>query len=139
MNTTTIAISQVAIMPWVTHSMGSPTLPSFVPLLFYGFTDCMTFWQRTMNLFGMLYFELIRKFYYNPRMESIYREFVSKNAPSIDEIARDRTSMVLVNSHFSFVPPRPLMPDIVEVGGMHLKEAKPLPKDLQDFCDGADE
>jgi hypothetical protein len=33
--------------------------------------------------------------------------------------------------------PRPFLPDIIEVGGMHCTDAKPLPKDLEDFVNSS--
>lgn len=42
-----------------------------------------------------------------------------------------------MNSHFSMNHARPLMPGIVNIGGAHIKPAKPLPKDIQEFLDGA--
>lgn len=46
--------------------------------------------------------------------------------------------MILVNVHRSFTKPRPLMPGIVYIGGAHIKAAKPLPSDLQDFIDNSE-
>lgn len=46
--------------------------------------------------------------------------------------------MILVNSHFSMNPPRPLLPGIVNIAGAHIKPPSPLPNDLQEFLDGAE-
>ena len=37
-------------------------------------------------------------------------------------------SLSLINSHFSFRKPLPFLPNQIEVGGMHCRPAKPLPK-----------
>ena len=37
------------------------------------------------------------------------------------------------------MPPRPYLPNIIEVGAMHVRDPKPLPKDLQTFMDSATE
>lgn len=39
-------------------------------------------------------------------------------------------SMVFGNNHFTINHPRPALPDIIEVGGMHTRPPKPLPKVL---------
>ncbi|XP_018013129.1 UDP-glycosyltransferase UGT5-like [Hyalella azteca] len=44
--------------------------------------------------------------------------------------------LTLLNTHFSFGLPVPLLPNQVEVGGMHLRPAKPLPQDLDSFLSG---
>jgi UDP:flavonoid glycosyltransferase YjiC (YdhE family) len=44
----------------------------------------------------------------------------------------------MINQHYTLNYPRPLLPNIVEVGGMHVsREVKPLDKDFKDFLDGA--
>jgi len=44
---------------------------------------------------------------------------------------------MLVNQHFSLSGPKPLPPNIIEVGGVHIKPSKPLPSDLQQILDNA--
>ena len=127
LNTTTVLLSQVAILPWVAETFGAPTLPSFNPLLFYGFSDEMNFWERVINFVGIIYYQATLKLYYYPLAERLYRHYVNPNAPSVREIEKN-ASLILVNSHINFVPPRPMMADIIEVGGMHMKPPKDLPK-----------
>ncbi|KAJ9582123.1 hypothetical protein L9F63_003537, partial [Diploptera punctata] len=59
------------------------------------------------------------------------------DTPPLSELARN-TSLILVNTHFSLNRPRPLLPNIVEVGGIHIKPIKKLPKDLEDYINGAE-
>lgn len=43
-----------------------------------------------------------------------------------------------MNQHFSFSGPRPLPPNVIEIGGIHIKESiKSLPHDLQQLLDNA--
>lgn len=49
---------------------------------------------------------------------------------SLSEVEKN-VSMVLVNSHYSLGQPRPLMPNVVEVGAMHCRPARPLEEDLE--------
>lgn len=50
----------------------------------------------------------------------------------------DQTSLIFVNQHFSFAGPRPLPPNVVEIGGVHIKQSrKLLPDDLQQLLDNA--
>lgn len=46
-------------------------------------------------------------------------------------------SAMLINTHFSINPPRPLMPGQINVAGAHIQEPKALPEDIQTFLDGA--
>lgn len=47
--------------------------------------------------------------------------------PDVAEIAKN-ISLVLVNQHYSFTGPKPLSNQLIEVGGLHLKPSKPIPK-----------
>lgn len=53
---------------------------------------------------------------------------VSQNYPSFEEVQRN-VSLVLVNNHFSQGGVRPLLPNVVEVGGLQIKE-KPDPLEM---------
>lgn len=53
--------------------------------------------------------------------------------PSIDSLLKSR-SVIFINLHRAFVPPRPSM-GLVYIGGAHIKPPKALPDDLQSFMD----
>jgi glucuronosyltransferase len=46
-------------------------------------------------------------------------------------------SLVLSNSHFTLNYPRPLLPEVIDVGGMHCRPSKPLPQALEEFVSGS--
>lgn len=48
-------------------------------------------------------------------------------------------SLVFINHHFSTSSMRPLVANMIEIGGIHVQPAQPLPDDLQNFLDSADE
>ncbi|KAG0693714.1 UDP-glucuronosyltransferase 2B20 [Chionoecetes opilio] len=56
--------------------------------------------------------------------------------PPLLEIERNQ-SLTLMNTHFSIDTPLPLLPSQVEVGAMHCRPAKPLPKDLESWLAGS--
>lgn len=49
----------------------------------------------------------------------------------------DQTSMIFVNAHYSYSGPKPLSPSVIELGGIHIKDAKPLEESLQKVLDSA--
>jgi glucuronosyltransferase len=59
--------------------------------------------------------------------EGYVHKHIGNDVPPLSDIARNR-SLLLVKTHFSLNRPRPLVPGIVEVGGLHLKSPKELPK-----------
>lgn len=56
--------------------------------------------------------------------------------PHLEELIKE-TRMIFVNSHYSFGGARPKAPTIIELGGVHIKEAKPLDAELQKYLDSA--
>ncbi|KAJ9574468.1 hypothetical protein L9F63_008356, partial [Diploptera punctata] len=67
----------------------------------------------------------------------IARKHFGDSLPAFSELARN-TSLIFVNTHFSLNAPRPLVPGVVEVAGIHVKPPKKLPEDLEDYLNGAE-
>lgn len=128
LNTTVVLFQSVTTNIWVSGNLGTPSPPSFTPSIFTGFTDQMIYVERLMNFFTIVLNWAVMKVSYYPRLEAVYCEhFSDTTIPSNEEIERN-ASIVLANSHVSITRPRALMPDIIDVGGLHLEPAKPLPK-----------
>ena len=100
---------------------------SFVPIALTPFSDHMNFWERTINVVVANLFILVKDFYFSAKNEPIYRKHLGEDLPGIPEIVQN-VSMIFTNSHFALSHPRPHLPDVVEIGGMHCRPAKPIPK-----------
>jgi glucuronosyltransferase len=48
------------------------------------------------------------------------KKYFGQDIPPLSELKK-RTSLLLVNSHFSLNGPRPTVPGFVEVGGLHIQ------------------
>lgn len=133
LNTTTILYTQTGVPTWIADNLGSPNPPSHTSSLLVGYEEKMTFGERVFN-FGRTIFDwAVMNFYYFPAMESIYRDALNDpNLPGIKEIERN-TSIVLMNSQISFANPRPFLPDLIEVGGLHLVPPKPVEPKVFNF------
>ncbi|XP_049767863.1 UDP-glycosyltransferase UGT5-like [Schistocerca cancellata] len=122
---------------WMGDTVGNPYPHSYLPEPFLKFTSRMSLPERLYNAFFGTYFRLVREFSYLPQLDAIVRErFGDANMPPLSHIQRNM-SLLLVNSHVSFYYPRPLVPNLIEVGGMHIKPPKKLPDDLRAFMDEA--
>lgn len=55
------------------------------------------------------------------------KKFGDDTIPDVALLAK-KVSLVLVNQHFSFSGPRPLSTQVIEIGGVHIEEEKPLPQ-----------
>ncbi|XP_059470072.1 UDP-glucosyltransferase 2-like [Neocloeon triangulifer] len=132
-----VLISSMGGFYWTNHAVGNPVPTSYVTNSVLPFTSKMTFWERLVNTAFSLYWDLGSEILYFPKQEKLKDEIFGPGVPSVKEL-RKSASLVLVNNHYSFNYPRPLVPAFVEVGGMHVKPAtKPLPKDIKEWLDGA--
>ncbi|XP_044744836.1 UDP-glucosyltransferase 2-like isoform X4 [Coccinella septempunctata] len=96
-----------------------------------------TFRGRLHGTTMVLYFGLMEKFLITPIQEEVMRQYLP-DAPPISELVKN-VSLVLVNSHLSIEPPRPYVPNMVQIGGFYAQTAKKLPDDLQKYLDSAKE
>ena len=69
----------------------------------------------------------------------IQREELGPATRSKSEIMRDRFSILIGCSHPITHGSWPYLPNIIEVGAMHVKDPKPLPDHLRTFVDSATE
>nr|CAD7591386.1 unnamed protein product [Timema genevievae] len=68
-------------------------------------------------------------------MKEAFKEL--SDIPSVSDL-NEKTSLVFLNSHVSVNYVQPLLPNVVPIGGMHIKSSlAPLSKDLKTFLDNA--
>jgi len=110
------------------NKIGGDFPSSYVGNLFLGLPNDMNFFQRMINFGVNIATDLILEFYYEPYMANIYREKLhDPSLPSVKEIMGN-ASLLLSNGHFSITGHKPYLPDVIDVGGMHSRPARPLPK-----------
>ncbi|XP_053685210.1 UDP-glycosyltransferase UGT5-like [Sabethes cyaneus] len=119
--------------------MGMMNMWSHVPHEFLPYTDNMSFFQRMYNSMVSYYELVMRSVYYMPKQEAMAKTHFAHlqgPLPKIADLER-QVSVILLNSHAPLTTTRPKVPGLVQVGGLHIKEPKPLPDDLRKFLDGA--
>lgn len=67
-----------------------------------------------------------------PAIDAQMKKLYGANSPSADELDKS-TVLMLVNSNPAVDFAESLPPNIIQVGGVQIKEAKPLPSDINDF------
>lgn len=78
-----------------------------------------TFVQKTSNIAIFIYGTIV----------NIYNRLLKHTEPKeYDSHAPIPPSLIFVNRHFTIEPASPTLPNVVEVGGIHLKAAEKLPK-----------
>ena len=101
---------------------------SYVPDVFTPFSDRMDFWQRFSNTITGSMLRTVRLIYLSRQDFNMKKHFgFLGDLPTISEIEYN-TSVLLLNDHFSIGFPKPLMPGMVQVGALHVKEPKKLPQ-----------
>ncbi|KAL0838907.1 hypothetical protein ABMA28_016920 [Loxostege sticticalis] len=99
-----------------------------------------SFFGRLRNLYFTVYEYVWWRFWYLQKMDQLAAKYVpnlKEPVPSLYEIQKN-VSLFLINSHFSFDPPTAYLPNIVEIGGVHLSQKVPkLPQDLLKILDEA--
>jgi hypothetical protein len=89
------------------------------------FSDQMTFKQRSMNFLGAAMFTPYFTRLQNAQTQ-VFREVVDPKFPDLIELAREKTELVFINSVDMLDFPRPLFHKVIYIGGIGMKDPKPL-------------
>ncbi|XP_054744909.1 UDP-glycosyltransferase UGT5-like [Anastrepha obliqua] len=99
--------------------------------------DRMNFWQRLDNLYSytmeLMYSHLVTI----PQQQQLYEKYFPNATLNLREARRD-FALLLLNQHYSYSCPRPLVPNAIEVAGMHINnERNKLPADMETFINAS--
>lgn len=131
-----IAVHSTLVMPWSTDRFALTNNPAYIPNPFVPFSDKMDFLERLDNTLITLYHFM----YYNYGMlakdgKVIREHYGETEALKLNDYKYD-TCIYLVNTHYTLNLPRPLVPNVVEVGGVHIGKEEHLPQ--VSFSQGCD-
>ncbi|XP_050005691.1 UDP-glucuronosyltransferase 2B17-like isoform X13 [Alexandromys fortis] len=105
--------------------------PSYVPMILSGLGGQMTFMERVKNMMCMLYFDFWFETYNEKKWSQFYSETLGRPTTLTETIGK--AEMWLIRTYWDLEFPRPTLPNVDFVGGLHCKAAKPLPKEMEDF------
>ncbi|KAJ3642462.1 hypothetical protein Zmor_025250 [Zophobas morio] len=110
-----------------------PTQSAYVPNIVTEHTGHMDFWQRLKNTF----YDHAMALYYQHFMLPKHAKLVDTYIPGKPDLYKmlNNESLALINSHVSTTEPIPHVPNAIEIGGFHIDEPKPLPKELKQYLD----
>ncbi|KAK3930011.1 UDP-glycosyltransferase UGT5 [Frankliniella fusca] len=125
-----VAMTPFSLPEDVLKLMGSPYFPSLLPFNGVGAHggEPLTFYERAESLVRWLAYSAHISWSHRP----VVNEFIAEHfpgAPPLEELEKD-VAVALVNTNPALHGPIPLVPSIVEVGGMQARPAKPLPADI---------
>nr|QBQ34578.1 UDP-glycosyltransferase UGT382A1 [Diaphorina citri] len=131
-----ISVTTCNLFSWSADRIGQPQNPSYVPTNIDLFGDHMTLIERIKNTISLLTMSVVHPLFFLANDQRMAEAQFGPGLPPLAEIAKN-TSLLLANVHFSLNRPRPVVPQMIEVGGLHIAPAKPLPKDLAQFLDAS--
>ncbi|XP_072385464.1 UDP-glycosyltransferase UGT5-like isoform X2 [Diabrotica undecimpunctata] len=133
-----IAITTALPAPWTNIKYGIPNNPALVPNPFLSFTDKMNFLQRVENTVITFMHFLLFKLTRNLKDKDVAEKYMGVK-PAQLEMLSVNSSLFFTNSHFSLSYAKTLPPNVIEVGGLHIKNPNALPEDLKKWIEDSPE
>lgn len=118
-----VALLSSTLMHWSADRMGVNDNPAHVPVVSSSFTPRMSFLERLENTFLNVYFKIWFRYAVQVKEQEIIERHIGRKIPDLQELAKN-TSLMLVNVFHTLNGVRPLIPGVVEVGGMHLNHKR---------------
>lgn len=132
-----LALSSHQIMAWTNDDMGNEDNPSYIPVIFLGLTRPMDFLNRIKNAVTLPFVKAVYEYWFRYADQVIANEVFGSDLPKLQKIAQ-QSNALLVNTHGSLHGSRPQLPNVVEIGGIHIpSRINPLPKDIAEFLNSA--
>ncbi|XP_068082930.1 UDP-glucosyltransferase 2-like [Anabrus simplex] len=109
-------------------AIGNPDHPAYSPDWSNPFSDHMNFWERMYSTYFKLWINYFWIYEMMPAQEKVMRKHFGSAPPPVVETERNK-SLLLVYNHWTLDYPRPLLPNVVPITGLHLKPStNPLPQ-----------
>ncbi|XP_050098276.1 UDP-glycosyltransferase UGT5-like [Anopheles aquasalis] len=106
---------------YTNEMVANPHNSAYNPIPSLGYSDRMTLVQRVWNTFVSICEQFNYKYLYLPSQEAVYqRHFQRPNLPPLLDLIHN-VSLVMVNSHPVITFARPMVPNMLEIGGAHLR------------------
>lgn len=141
-NAPIVTISTYGTSDFFDRAMGMLTPWSHVPHILLNYSDNMKFTERAYNAYLSIYEWIYRNWYalpeQNRQAEQFFGHLVGERngepLPTVQQLERT-IAIILSNTHRSISTPRPTMPGVINIGGAHIRDPKPLPANIQRFLD----
>ncbi|KAG4074540.1 hypothetical protein HA402_005605 [Bradysia odoriphaga] len=108
----------------------------YIPIHALFYDDNMNFWQRFQNFVLHMVEYGYRQQIVLPTVNDIVRKRFGADIPPVEDIER-KTALVFVNTNPTMDFVAPLPENVIPVGGLHIKDPKPIPQELKTFIDSS--
>lgn len=107
-------------------TVGGPLHPIYYPFGYYRKINNLSIWDSFCQILIYLSYEFVisRLKYYE---EEFMKKAVGSESPAVEKLANN-VDMVFINFHPVWDMNRPVPPNVIYMGALHLKPAKELPK-----------
>ncbi len=113
--------------PWMMEWTGLPLNPSYIPCILTSFLPKMNFIERLTNTLVFAFAIIEYKFSSDYIFEHLASEIFGSSMPSLSDV-RKNASLLFLNSNANLNSVIPLVPNVIEISGLHIKKAKVLPE-----------
>ncbi|XP_050344523.1 UDP-glycosyltransferase UGT5-like [Nymphalis io] len=128
-----VGLSSHQLMPWYYNRFGVPYNPSFVPFLLLEGGTKPTLYQRVERILFDAYFNTAYKFFGQRVDQNTLAQYFD-DIPPLEELGRNMKFLLIYTN--SLLTGSKLLPsNVIEVGGFHVAEPKPLPDELKKFIE----
>ncbi|XP_072949917.1 uncharacterized protein [Epargyreus clarus] len=131
-----IGITSHILMPWHYNRFGIPYNPSYVSFHFLEGGTKPTLYQRLERTFFDFYFKTIYYIVSQRNNQNTLAKYFD-DIPPLEDLARE-IKILLLYHNFVLTGSRLFPANIIEVGGYHVAQAKPLTGELKKFVDEAE-
>ncbi|XP_034482868.1 UDP-glucuronosyltransferase 2B1-like [Drosophila innubila] len=119
--------------------MGNISPLSYNPHITSPRSNTMTFYERLENRWDIWMEKLAFHLIHTPVMREQYAKYFPNAKKTLSELM-DSFELILLGQHFTLSYARPYMPNMIEVGGIHISnKPKPIPEDIKQFIESAPE
>ncbi|KAJ8720260.1 hypothetical protein PYW07_012303 [Mythimna separata] len=137
LNAPTVGITTHVLMPWTYSRIGAPDNPGFVPNRSLGYGTKPNLWNKIKSAI----INIGMNTYYTHVTQRIDQKIVNEvypDTPHLEYLGKNM-SLIMINQYYPLTGPRLYGPNVVEIGGLHIKKRVHLEdEDLQKFLDNAD-
>ena len=129
-----VLYSPVSVTVVTNEMFDIPAEYASIPSILLDYDTNMNFFQRVANVISSEMMAAARSFLMQPIVDAIVQER-HPGVRSLAEIGRE-ASLCLMNHHPTTAHPRPLPPNVIPIGPLHVRPAQPLvPVSLSNFND----
>lgn len=134
-----IGISSIGWKTIIDGLVGNTTPLSYVTnnAMTHLHSQNMNFWRRSLNVAMSALQWLHYNYEFVPAHKELYKRYFPNATVDMEDILKN-FSLILSNDHFTISTPKPYVPNVIEIAGLHIPEQpEPLPEDIRQLLNTA--